>query len=134
MTFSDITIVPVQTEKRAAYDEFSARIAANYREYGALRVVDWWQVEDASDEDFHAADAMETYAPGELPNLRKLAGAHQGETVIVSFTEWPSREVCDRAVKEVAIDPRIQNTIHEEPLFDGRRLIAGGFEITAESR
>jgi uncharacterized protein YbaA (DUF1428 family) len=135
MTFNDITIVPVRTDQRAAYLEFSARIASIYREYGALRVVDCWQEEDASnDEAFHAADAMEHYPPGELPNMRKLAGADDGETVVVSITEWPSREVRDRAVKAVVVDPRIQATMDEEPVFDGRRLVAGGFEVAFDLR
>jgi uncharacterized protein YbaA (DUF1428 family) len=133
MTFNDITIVPVRTDQKAAYLEFSARIAAIYREYGAVRIVDCWQTEEASnDEDFHAADAMEDYALGELPNMRKLAGARDGETVVVSFTEWPSREVRDRGVKAVSVDPRIQATMDEEPVFDGRRVIAGGFEVEFE--
>jgi uncharacterized protein YbaA (DUF1428 family) len=135
MTFNDITIVPVRTDHKAAYLAFSARIAAIYREHGAHRVVDCWQIEDASDDgDFHAADAMANYAPGELPNMRKLADAREGETVVVSFTEWPSREVRDRGVKAVAVDPRIQATLDEEPVFDGRRLIAGGFEVEFELR
>lgn len=104
--FNDITIVPVRTDQKAAYLEFSARIAAIYRDYGAFRVIDCWQSEDASnDEDFHAA-AMENYTPGQLLDMRKLAGAHEGETVVVSITEWPSREVRDRAVKAVVVDPR----------------------------
>ncbi len=135
MIFTDITIVPVHTDKKAIYLEFSARIAAIYREHGALRVVDCWQTEEGSEDgDFHAADAMENYSLGELPSMRKLAGACEGETVVVSFTEWPSREVRDRGVKEVAVDPRIQATVHEEPVFDGRRLIAGGFEVEFDLR
>ncbi|MDT9597336.1 DUF1428 domain-containing protein [Sphingosinicella rhizophila] len=135
MAFNDITIVPVRTDKKAAYLEFSARIAAIYREYGAVRVVDCWQKEDASDdEDFHAADALANYAAGDLPKMRKLAGAREGETVVVSFTEWPSREVRDLGVKAVAVDPRIQATMDEEPVFDGRRLIAGGFEVELDVR
>lgn len=135
MTFKDITIVPVQIDKKAPYLEFSARIAAIYLEYGALRVVDCWQIENASDAgDFHAADAMQNYESGELPDMRQLAGARQGETVVISITEWPSREVRDRGVKAVAVDPRIQATMHEEPVFDGRRLIAGGFEVAFDSR
>jgi uncharacterized protein YbaA (DUF1428 family) len=130
MTFRDITIVPVRADRKAAYLEFSARIAAIYREYGAVRIVDCWQVEAASDgADFHAADAMATYDPEALPDMRRLAGAREGETVVVSFTEWPSREVRDRAVKAIAVDARIQATMHEDPIFDGGRLIAGGFDV-----
>lgn len=135
MAFNDITIVPVRTDRKAAYLEFSVRIADIYREYGALRVIDCWHCEEASDDaDFHAADAMEYYSPGELPNMRRLTGAANGETVVVSITEWPNREVRDRAVKAVMVDPRIQATMDEEPVFDGRRLIAGGFAVEFDLR
>lgn len=135
MTFNDITIVPVRTDRKAAYLAFSARIAAIYKEHGALRVVDCWQCKDASeDADFHASDAMEGYASGELPDLRKLAGAAFGETVVISITEWPSKNVRDRAVKAVVVDPRIQATVHEDPVFDGRRLIAAGFDVEYDLR
>lgn len=128
MTFADITIVPVATEKKKAYLEFSKRIAEIYREHGALRVIDFWQ--DASDDaDFHAADAMANYELGSLPNFRNLAGADEGQTVVVSVIEWPSREVRDLGVKAVSVDPRIQATVHQDPLFDGSQLIAGGFNV-----
>lgn len=135
MSFNDITIVPVRTAQKDAYLEFSQRIGVIYQEYGAVRIVDCWQSEDASsDENFHAADAMETYVAGDLPNLRKLAGATDSETVVISITEWPSRSVRDRAVKSIATDPRIQATVNEEPTFDGRRLIAGGFDVQFDLR
>lgn len=135
MTLTDVTIVPVRTDKKSVYLEFSARIGEVYREYGALRIVDCWHTENASDDgNFHAADAMENYATGGLPNMRELACAREDETVVVSFTEWPSREVRDRAVKAIAVDPRIQATTHEEPVFDGKRLIAGGFEVESRVR
>lgn len=135
MTFNDITIVPVRTDRKAAYLAFSARMAEIYREYGALRVVDCWQSMDGSrDEDFHAADAMKDYAAGELPDLRQLADAAADETVVVSITEWPSKDVRDRAVKAVVVDPRIEATMAEEPVFDGRRLIAAGFDVELDLR
>ncbi|KKB10072.1 DUF1428 domain-containing protein [Devosia chinhatensis] len=133
MPFHDITIVPVRTERKAAYLAFSARIAEIYREHGALRVLDCWQSEEASDDaDFHAADAMDDYAPASLPNMKRLAGADAAETVVVSVIEWPSREIRDRAVKTVATDPRIVATMSEEPVFDGGRVIAGGFEVALD--
>lgn len=132
--FNDITIVPVRTDRKAAYLAFSARIAEIYREYGAVRIVDCWQSEDVDEADFHASDAMEGYMPGELPDMRKLAGAGDGETVAISITEWPSKEVRDRAIKAVVVDPRIQSTMDEEPVFEGRRLIAAGFDVEYDLR
>lgn len=130
MTFTDVTIVPVPTGNKQAYLGFSRRIAEIYREHGALRVVDCWQAADASDDaDFHAADAMANYAPGSLPNFRKLAGAADAETVVVSFVEWPNREARDKGVKAATTDPRIQPARGEESIFEGGRLIAGGFTV-----
>ncbi|ROU01287.1 DUF1428 domain-containing protein [Histidinibacterium lentulum] len=130
MPFCDITIVPVPTCRRKAYLKFSERIAEIYREFGASRVTDFWHDDDASaDADFHARDAMATYGVGNLPNFRKLAGAVEGETVVVSITEWPNREARDRGVEAVVSDPRIQGTMDEEPIFDGSKLIAGGFVV-----
>lgn len=129
MAFLDITIVPVATAKKAAYLAFSRRMAEVYREHGALKVTDCWQADGADDEDFHASDAMDDYAPGSLPDFRKLAGAADDETVVVSFTEWPNRDARDRGVKAATTDPRVQATVHEDPVFDGRRLVAGGFRV-----
>lgn len=130
MPFCDITIVPVPTDKKPEYLRFSERMANIYREHGASRVRDFWQDEDASDDaDFHAENAMATYDPGTLPNFRKLASAADGQTVVVSMTEWPSRQARDLGVKAAVSDPRILATMDEEPIFDGSKLIAGGFNV-----
>ncbi|SEW37584.1 Uncharacterized conserved protein YbaA, DUF1428 family [Cognatiyoonia koreensis] len=130
MPFCDITIFPVAANGKEAYLRFSERMAKIYREFGASRVTDFWQDDDASaDENFHAEDAMANYAAGNLPNFRKLAGAAEGETVVVSITEWPDREARDRGIEAVVSDARIQATMAEEPVFDGSKLIAGGFTV-----
>ena len=130
MPFCDITIVPVPADRKGAYLRFAERMAKIYREFGASRVTDFWQDDQASaDENFHAEDAMATYANENLPKFRKLAGAVASETVVVSITEWPSREARDRGIKAVVSDPRIQATMTEEPIFDGGKVIAGGFTV-----
>lgn len=130
MPFCDITIVPVPTDKKDAYLQFSKRMGDIYRELGASRVTDFWQDDDASGApDFHAEDAMATYDAGNLPGFRKLAGAVDGQTVVVSITEWPTRQSRDSGVKAAVSDPRIQATMDEEPIFDGSKLIAGGFTV-----
>jgi uncharacterized protein YbaA (DUF1428 family) len=58
MTFADITVVPVATELKAAYLDFSKRMAQVYRDHGAISVVDYWQSDDSADQsDFHADKA-----------------------------------------------------------------------------
>jgi uncharacterized protein YbaA (DUF1428 family) len=53
---------------------------------------------------------------------------------VVSITLWPSQEVRDRAAKAIMVDPRIQATMDEEPVFDGRRVIAAGFDVEIDLR
>lgn len=128
MTFADITVVPVPTERKAVYLEFSRRMADVYREHGATRIVDYWQVSDSvSQDDFHAEGV--THEPGDLRGLASVSGASASESVVVTVTEWPSREVRDRGVAAATKDPRVVATLDEDPVFDGRRLIAESFDI-----
>lgn len=130
MPFCDITVVPVPTDKKRAYLQFSERMAKVYREFGATRVMGYWHDEAASnDADFHAENAMATYDTGSLPNFRKLAGAVEGQTVVVSITEWPTLQARNLGIKAAVSDPRILATVDEEPIFDGKKLIAGGFTV-----
>ncbi|MET7640005.1 DUF1428 family protein [Streptomyces sp. NPDC005438] len=127
MTFTDITIVPVPSDRRAAFLAFSRRMAEVYREYGATRIVDYWQAgASASPDDFHAEGV--DHGPGELRGLASLTGASDRESVVVTLTEWPSREVRDRGNAAATRDPRVLATLDEEPVFDGRRLVGESFE------
>jgi uncharacterized protein YbaA (DUF1428 family) len=46
--------------------------------------------------------------------------------VVVSYVEWPSKAARDAGMQMVTSDPRMQFP-DRPPVFDGRRLIAGGF-------
>lgn len=128
MVIADITVVPVPTERKSDYLDFSKRMAEVYRDHGALSVVDYWQSGDPADEEeFHADGA--SYEPGELRSFADLARADAGESVVVSVTTWPSRKVRDRGAAAATRDPRILATLDEEPVFDGARVIGGSFEI-----
>ncbi|MBJ7472380.1 MAG: DUF1428 family protein [Solirubrobacteraceae bacterium] len=133
MPFADITIVPVPSDRKAAYLAFSRRMADVYREHGATRIVDYWQKADSvSHEDFHA-DGV-TYGEGDLRDFASAVGAAVSESVVVSVTEWPSREARDRGTKAATADPRVTATLDEAPVFDGSRLLASGFSITMDLR
>ena len=51
MAYTDITIVPVSVDRKDDYIAFSQRMAEVYRDHGAIRITDYWQVEDAGDQD-----------------------------------------------------------------------------------
>ncbi|MFD6416219.1 hypothetical protein [Streptomyces sp. NPDC060194] len=50
------------------------------------------------------------------------------EAVVVTVTERPWQEARDRGTAAATRDPRVGATVDEEPVFDGRRLIAGRLE------
>jgi uncharacterized protein YbaA (DUF1428 family) len=50
--------------------------------------------------------------------------AEDGEVVIFSWLEWPSKEVRDAGMRRMMEDPRMADM----PMpFDGKRMIFGGF-------
>ncbi len=48
----------------------------------------------------------------------------EGETVVFSWIEWPSKEVRDKGNKEMMEDPAMKDM---DMPFDGKRMIYGGF-------
>jgi uncharacterized protein YbaA (DUF1428 family) len=120
----------LETSKLEEYERFSRQVAEIYREYGATRVVDCLLDRNvANDAEFHAEQARrDLNADGRsLRDFETAAAARTGETVILSWTEWPSKEARDIGLAKALADPRIQPKEGEKVLFEGRRLIAGGF-------
>ncbi|WP_222194971.1 DUF1428 domain-containing protein [Modestobacter italicus] len=133
MTITDITIVPVPVGRKDDYIAFSRRMAEVYRDHGAVRITDYWQVADAGgQEDFHADGLV--YGEGELPDFADVIGAAASEAIVVTLTEWPSREARDRGAAAATSDPRVLATLEEDPVFDGSRVIASSFEIAMSLR
>jgi uncharacterized protein YbaA (DUF1428 family) len=131
MTYIDCYLAPVPIENRAAYEELARISARVLREYGATRVVECW-LDDSGPEasSYHESEARldsEQYG-----TFVQAAGARKGETVVMSFAEWPDKATRDAGMERVTSDPRMQ---FEDlpPTFDGRRLIAAGFKPMLDS-
>lgn len=129
MTYVDGYLIPIETAKLDAYKAFSERIALVYREHGAVRVVDCLLDPDVDGgEQYHAEEARDRLAEaGPLRDFVVASDAKPGETVILSWTEWPSKEARDAGLKKALSDPRVQPMPGEGVLFEGRRLVAGSF-------
>jgi uncharacterized protein YbaA (DUF1428 family) len=63
---------------------------------------------------------------GNYSSFLEAAGAREGETVVISYVEWPDKATRDAGMEKVTSDARMQFQ-GQPPAFDGRRLIAGGF-------
>ncbi|MGY1811466.1 DUF1428 domain-containing protein [Blastococcus sp. SYSU D00820] len=133
MTYVDGYLTPVRREMREAFVELSRAMAAVYREHGALRVVDCWQDETPQDPaDFHAEGARDSLGEQPARDLHAAAGAGDGEVVVLSWTEWPDKATRDRGLAAVLADPRVQPVPGAPAVFEGRRLVAGGFDVVLD--
>lgn len=133
MTYIDCYLAPVPRANRAAYEELARVSAQIAQECGALRVVESWLDESGPDAStYHGGEArLDANAYGSFVGA---AGAGKDETVVLSFIEWPDKAARDAGMAKLTSDPRMQFT-DNPPAFDGRRLIAAGFNpMLDESR
>jgi uncharacterized protein YbaA (DUF1428 family) len=100
----------VPAANKEAFRRHAAEAAPIFKEFGATRVVECWG-DDVPD--------------GKLTDFRGAVKAEEGEVVVFSWIEYPSREVRDAVMAKVMSDPRMQ-AIGDMP-FDGKRMIFGGF-------
>lgn len=131
MTYVDCYLVPVPRANRARYEELARISSEVVRECGALRTVECWLDETGPDAStYHAESARESSES--YRTFATVAGATDGETVVLSWVEWPDKHSRDEGMEKVAADPRMQ---FEDmgPVFDGLRLIAGGFRPMLDS-
>lgn len=112
MTFVDGYIAAVPTANKAAYLEMAKEAAPMFKKYGALRCVECWGV-DVPD--------------GEITSFLKAVQAKPDETVVFAWITWPSRTVRDEGMEKAMQDPFFQQE-QSHSVFDGKRMIFGGFE------
>jgi uncharacterized protein YbaA (DUF1428 family) len=112
MTYVEGFIVAVPAGNRDAYRRHAAEAAPLFAEFGATRLVEAWE-EDVAD--------------GEVTDFRRAVQAKEGEKIVFSWMEYPSRAARDAAVAKMMSDPRMEGIGASMP-FDGSRMIFGGFD------
>ncbi len=125
MTYIDCYLTPVPRANRAQYEQFALISAEVVREHGALRVVECWPDETGPDASTYHGESARKSAES-YGTFTAAAGAKDGETVVLSWVEWPDKRSRDEGMAKVTADPRMQFA-DQEPVFDGARLIAAGF-------
>lgn len=104
-------ILSVPEDRKADYLRIATIFADVARDFGAVEIVENWELE---------------VPDGELTDYRKAVQAQPGEKIVMSWVIWPDRETAAVAHKGMFTDPRME-AVGELP-FDGKRLIMGGFE------
>jgi uncharacterized protein YbaA (DUF1428 family) len=116
MAYLDGFVGAVATGKKDAYTEYAATAAAIFKEHGATRVVECWG-DDVPD--------------GKVTDFRRAVKAQDGDGVIFSWVEYPSKSARDAANAKMMNDPRMSQMMDDMP-FDMTRLLYGGFAAILE--
>ncbi|HUG57147.1 MAG TPA: DUF1428 family protein [Candidimonas sp.] len=111
MKYVEGFVLAVPAANKEAYRSHAAKAVPLFKEFGATRVVECWG-DDVPD--------------GKLTDFRHAVKAEDGEVVVFSWFEYPSKEVRDAANQKMMSDPRMK-TMGEQMPFDGKRMIFGGF-------
>jgi len=125
MSYIDCYLVPVPRANRNAYERLSALTGQVLREQGVLRVTECRIDEAGPDASTYHGDTVRGGADP-YGSFFQAAGAREGETVVMSWVEWPDKASRDAGMAKLTSDPRMQFE-GQAPVFDGTRLIAGGF-------
>ncbi|MCO5120589.1 MAG: DUF1428 domain-containing protein [Burkholderiaceae bacterium] len=104
-------MLAVPQANREAYRRLASEVADLFLEYGALRVVEAW-----------GDDVPE----GKTTDYRRAVLLEDGEKVVFSWVEWPSKQVRDEGSARMMEDERMKTPPSNMP-FDGKRMIYGGF-------
>ena len=112
MSYYDGFVVAVPQADKEKYINYAQTMAAIFKEYGALKVVETWG---------------DDVPNGELTSFPQAVKATEAETVVFSWIVWASKDARDKAWESLMVDERLHPDNNPMP-FDGKRLIYGGFE------
>ncbi|MBK8456261.1 MAG: DUF1428 domain-containing protein [Phyllobacteriaceae bacterium] len=116
MAYVDGYLIAVPNASKAAYVEMAEKMAVVFKTNGATRVVENWE---------------DDVPEGKLTSFPMAVKREAGESIVFSWVAWPTREIRDAGWKQVMEDP-IMNESRFATLFDGKRMIYGGFETVVD--
>lgn len=119
MAYVDGFIVPVPKRKLAAYKKLAKKAEKIWREYGAL--------------DYKECVADDV-SWGKRTSFPRSIKQKPGETVVFSWIVYRSRKHRDSVNKKIMKDKRLHDMMKDdEVVFDGKRMIYGGFKVLVSS-
>jgi uncharacterized protein YbaA (DUF1428 family) len=118
MGYVDGFLAPVPDGNREAYRALAQQASDVFIEHGATRVVEAW------------ADDVPN---GKVTDYARATHRKEGESVVFSWIEWPSKEARAAGWEKVMADERMRPEPEEARPFDGMRMIYGGFTPIIEA-
>ncbi|SKB07755.1 Uncharacterized conserved protein YbaA, DUF1428 family [Prosthecobacter debontii] len=113
--YVDGFVLPVPKDKIAEYQAIAEKAQAIWKEHGALD---------------YRETVLEDPDAKDMVSFPALAGVQEGETVVLAFIVYESREHRDAVNAKVMADPRIQEMCPDptQMPFDCKRMAYGGFK------
>jgi uncharacterized protein YbaA (DUF1428 family) len=111
MTYVEGFVAAVPAANKEAYRRHAAGAAPLFKEFGVTRMVECWG---------------DDVPAGKVTDFKGAVKAEEGEVVVFSWFEYPSKAVREAANEKIASDPRMKELGAAMP-FDGKRMIYGGF-------
>ena len=112
-TYLDGYIMVVPEANRDAFIAHVKQCIPIYKEYGALKVIDSW--------------ADDLPGSGRIHSYSHAVQLREGEALVFSYIEWPSKAVRDAAWPRILRDPRMHPDVNPMP-YDFKRMLRGGFQ------
>lgn len=116
MSYIDGFVAAVPTANKERYRKEATDAAALFKRYGALATMESWG---------------DDVPRGKLTDFWGAVKATEDETVVFSWIVWPSKEARDEAWKRMEADGEMKPP--DPTLFDGKRMIYGGFDVIVDT-
>jgi uncharacterized protein YbaA (DUF1428 family) len=110
MSYISGFVVAVPTANKEACRAHAAKAVELFKEYGVVKMMEAWGV-DVPD--------------GKVTDLKRAVQAKDDETIVFSLMVWPDKATADAGEKKMFEDERMKAMM--TMLFDGKRMIFGGF-------
>ena len=111
MIYVEGFVAAVPAANKEAYRRHAAEASRLFKEFGVTRMVECWG-DDVPD--------------GKVTDFKGAVKAEEGEVVVFSWLEYPSKAIREAANEKIMSDPRMKEMGAAMP-FDGKRMIYGGF-------
>lgn len=109
--YIDGFLLAVPASNKEKYRDIAQKAAVVFKKHGALRVLESWE---------------DDVPEGKVTSFPMAVKRAEGEKIVFSWIEWPSRAARDEGMKNSMEE--LHKMMDGTSIFDGQRMIFGGFE------
>jgi len=117
MTYIDGYVFAVKTDRKEDFIKHDQKEASIFKDYGAISLTECWG-DDIPD--------------GKVTSFPLAVKKEADETVVLGWIVWPDKTTRDAGMAKAMEDPRFQSS-DGDAIYDGKRMIFGGFEVVVEA-